>query len=89
MTIEENVNKYLKISGMTKQELSKILGVTYNSLWKTITGNPTIKTLEQIASALNCEAWQLLETNKVQPQELTLVCPHCNKPIKINITIEQ
>lgn len=87
MTIEENVNKYLKISGITKKELSSRLGITYQRLWSILTHeNITLDVLERIAKALDCQAWELLRPDT---EDNTLVCPHCKKPIKINITIEQ
>lgn len=85
MTIEDNVNKLLKLNNLTKQELAKRLNITYQSLWATINGNPRLKTLQEIAKALNCDICDLLNTDY---QEFTNVCPHCKKPIKISVNLE-
>lgn len=46
------IKELLKDKNLTQEELAKKVGVTRSSIIKTITGNPTIETLQKIAVAL-------------------------------------
>lgn len=46
------IKELLKDKNLTQEELAKKVGVTRSSIIKTITGNPTIETLQKIADAL-------------------------------------
>ena len=56
--------------------------------------NPTINTLEKIAKVLDVPVWQLLvppeeilgEASEIIDRKNEIVCPHCGKPLHINIT---
>ena len=53
--LAENIKKLRKQRGLSQEELAKKAGVTYSTLIKLESGvnkNPTIKTIQQIASAL-------------------------------------
>lgn len=65
--------------GITLQELAKRLNITYQSLYESITGNPSLKRLSAIAEALGVEVSDLFEA----PKEAKIVCPHCGKQITI------
>ena len=41
------------------ENLAQILGVTRITLTRNINGNPTMETLQKIASALNVKVWEL------------------------------
>ena len=41
------------------ENLAQILGVTRITLTRNINGNPTMETLQKIASALNVQVWEL------------------------------
>ena len=82
--------------GMTQQDLADILGVSRPSVSATIS-RPSFPTLERIATALDVEPWQLLappavveELKQARAQEtgqgVRLVCPHCGKPLHIDLT---
>lgn len=63
--IAKNVNKYRIIKGLTKEELSLILGFdnSYISKLERKNVNITIDRLEQIANVLNVKLVKLLEEN--------------------------
>lgn len=53
--IAQNIKKYRKKKGISQDKLSKIAGVTYNTIIKIESGatlNPRVETLRQIADAL-------------------------------------
>ena len=63
--IAKNVNKYRIIKGLTKEELSLILGFdnSYISKFERKNVNITIDKLEQIANVLNVKIVKLLDEN--------------------------
>jgi transcriptional regulator with XRE-family HTH domain len=64
------------------QDLAGALGITYQSLWSSLTGNPSLARLKDIASALNVPIEDLF----VKPKNASsAVCPHCGKEIKIKL----
>lgn len=83
------IKELLKEKGITQQELSDILGVSYQSIKQTLNApSVTTSTLEKIAAALNVPMWQLFASpEEVQPKKdgLSLTCPHCGKDINIKV----
>lgn len=80
------IKEILKEKGVTQQELADRLIVSLSAIVKMLAGNPSQKTLEKIASALNVPMWQLFAApDDVQPKNDTasLTCPHCGKNINI------
>ena len=61
------------------QDLASRLNITYQSLYDSIKGNPTLKRLTDIASALDVDVTELFDSSK----EGIIRCPHCGKPIAI------
>jgi transcriptional regulator with XRE-family HTH domain len=54
--LDENVKKYRAKLGLSQEELARKAGVTYSTLTKIEMGvnqNPKVKTLQQIAAALD------------------------------------
>ncbi len=77
--MELRVKEICKEKGLQMQELADKLGITRITLTRNISGNPTISTLENIATALGVTVPELFAP---QPTN-TITCPHCGKPIKI------
>lgn len=67
------IKELLKEKGITQQELSDILGVSYQSIKQTLNApSVTTSTLERIAIALNVPLWQLFASpDDVKGEELT------------------
>ena len=54
--LAENIKKFRKQRGISQEELARKAGATYSTLIKLESGsnkNPTVKTLQQIAQALD------------------------------------
>ena len=79
----------LKEQGKTLNDLAEMLGVSRQALSKQVQGKMLVETAQRIADALNVNLWELF----VDPQEVanvtqdnsTMTCPHCGKPIKIEL----
>jgi transcriptional regulator with XRE-family HTH domain len=62
--IGKNIKKLRQTKGLSQDRLSKLADVSYNSIVKLETGgimNPTIKTLQKIAKALEVRVDDLLK----------------------------
>lgn len=62
--MELRVKEVCKDKGVTLAEIAGKIGVAQASLSKMLGGNPTIGTLEKIATALNVPITELFSTNK-------------------------
>ncbi len=63
--ISENIKKIRKKKGLSQDKLSKLSDVTLTTLTKIESGinnNPTIKTLQKIANALQVKVDDLIKT---------------------------
>jgi transcriptional regulator with XRE-family HTH domain len=63
-TIANNIKKYRQKLGISQDRLSKMAGVTYNTIIKIESGgsqNPTIDTLSKIAKALSVSVDDLIK----------------------------
>lgn len=82
MLIGMRIKEVLKEKGVTAKELAERLNITQASMSTAINGNPTVETLERIASALGVSVGELFE--RPADESPTGVCPHCGKPIRIH-----
>ncbi|MDR1257871.1 MAG: helix-turn-helix transcriptional regulator [Tannerellaceae bacterium] len=57
------VQEVCKKKGITMQDLAKRMGITYQALYASASGNPTIGKLSEIATALGVEVVELFKTN--------------------------
>lgn len=73
------IKELLKRRGMTAKELAAKIDISEGALSKSLSGNPTLERLEQIAAALGVEVAELFAA----PKGATVSCPHCGKPITI------
>ena len=69
----------LRRKGMTAKELAVKIGISEGALSKSLSGNPTLERIEQIAVALGVSVPELFAP---QPTN-TITCPHCGKLIKV------
>ena len=58
------VKEICKEKGITMESLSDLLKITPNTLTRNVNGNPTIETLEKMASALEIQITELFERPK-------------------------
>lgn len=76
------IKELLREKGITAKELASIIGMTETGLSIVMgeNGNPPLKRLEQIATALGVPVTELFD----KPKEGVIHCPHCGKEIKLN-----
>ena len=74
---------------MTITDLARKVGMNRVNLSVSIKGNPTLSTLEKIASALNISISELFvsNTDTAPNSDTKIVCPHCGKQITIKTEI--
>lgn len=79
------VKEILKEKGIAAKELAAKIGMTETGLSIAISekGNPPLKRLQDIASALDVSVAELFEPQ--DEAQLVGRCPHCGKPIKIKV----
>lgn len=54
MDIGQTIKTVIRSHGLTLEKVAQTMGVTKGTLSTTINGNPTIKKLEEISSAIGC-----------------------------------
>ena len=83
------IREILKEQGITTKELAERMGISQSGLNQSISGNPSVKVLTNIAEALNVPVWQLFadptELLQKETPNASITCPHCGKEIKIEI----
>lgn len=91
--MDNRIKEVIKEKGMTAKELAEKIGLSSVSLYNIINGKQeaSANTLKIISECLNVPFWQLfVSPEDVQPKKdgISFTCPHCEKPININIKIE-
>lgn len=79
------IKELLREKGITAKELASKIGMTETGLSIAMgdNGNPPLKRLEQIATALGVPVTELFD----KPKEGVICCPHCGKEIKLETKI--
>jgi transcriptional regulator with XRE-family HTH domain len=75
------VKEICKEKGVLMVDLASQLGIARVNLTKAINGNPTIETLEKIATALNVPVVELFQ----RPASGNITCPSCGSQIKLSV----
>lgn len=84
------IKQILKERNITQKEFAALLGISPVGLYQQIK-TPSYPTLEKWATALNIPMWQLFASpeevaaNTQEGQGVRLVCPHCGKPLHIDL----
>lgn len=68
----------LKEKGITQKELAARLGISAPALSIMINNNPTLQTLEKVATAIGVQVCDLFNHSSS-----TITCPHCGGEIEI------
>lgn len=72
------IQEVCKEKGITMQILAKRMGITYQALYASVAGNPTIGKLNEIAKALDCSLTDLIKDNTAH-----LRCPSCGAELQL------
>lgn len=75
------VKEVCKEKGVTITQLAEMLGIKQESLSRAINGNPTLDTLQKIATSLNVPVSALFD--EVQPNDNTIKCPNCGVELEL------
>jgi len=73
------VKDICKQKGLLMEDLANKLGITRITLTRNINGNPTVETLEKIATALDVSITELFEP----PATDVITCPKCGTKFKM------
>lgn len=82
MNMNNRIKEILKEKGLTQKFLADALGVSTNSISMTLSGNPTLGTLQKIAEALGVPLSELF----AEREKGVITCPHCGKNIVVEAT---
>ena len=83
------IKELLKEKGVTITELADKMGISRVTLSTQINGTANITSYEKIASALEVPMWELFASpNDIHPQAKTIICPHCQKPIPVEVDVK-
>ena len=80
--MNNRIKEILKEKGLTQKFLADALGVSTNSISMTLSGNPTLGTLQKIAEALGVPLSELF----AEREKGVITCPHCGKNIVVEAT---
>lgn len=85
ISMRTRIKELCKEKGMTISSIAEQIGTTQTSLSRALgdNGNPTLETLEKIATALEVPVTELFEQPK--KDSVSLTCPHCGKSINIKV----
>ena len=74
------IKELCKEKGISIHELAeKKLGITYQALYESISKNPSLNRLQQIATALDVPITDLFD----KPATGNITCPNCGTEIKL------
>ena len=80
-----DVKKVIKEKGFTIEQVAKKMGITRITLMQSLSRNPTINTLQRIAKVLDVSVGEFF-MDEMNITDTTPRCPHCGKPIVINLS---
>ena len=87
--IKKNFSEIRQRKGIKMDDLARDLGVTTQTIYSQMRGNPTLSTLEKLAALLGVDPWELLkpvdDDNNEQKKLPQIICPHCGKAITISV----
>ena len=86
-----DIKAAIKSNGLEVKDVAERMGITPTALSQHINGkmykgcrvapNPSVDVLQRIAKAIGCDIVDLFTRPKSSP----FVCPHCGKPLDIEI----
>ena len=90
-----NIQKVIKRQGFTISQVAALvknqrggIGVSQGALSSTLNNNPGIEKLQEIANIIGVSLSELVADENEQ-QGASLICPHCGKPIELEIKAKE
>lgn len=83
-----DIKRVIKEKGLTLEQTATKMGISRITLMQSLGGNPTVNTLQRVADAIGCRVVDFFadELEVSTPQPPTFICPHCGKPLNIDIS---
>lgn len=79
--MKEIVKHLCKEKGITLKDLAEKIGIARESLTRALDGNPTLSTIQGIATALDVNITDLFE----QPEQASeFMCPNCGTRLTVS-----
>ena len=82
-----NIKEAIKKHGLEVKQVAERMEITPVGLSQHINGNPSVKVLEKIASAIGCDISELFDKPDENYMIMKVTCPHCGKVVKMKTTI--
>ena len=70
-----DIKSIIKQKGLTMEEVAERIGVNRVTLSQTLSGNPTMSTLQRIADALECKVGEFF-LDELEEKNF-IICPKC------------
>lgn len=70
-----DIKSIIKQKGLTMENLAERMGITRVTLSQTLSGNPTMSTLQRIADTLECKVGEFF-LDELEEKNF-IVCPKC------------
>ncbi len=78
MDILLNIKELSKNKGLTLSDLATQMGISYQAFHSSLSGNPSVGRLQEVATILEVEVADLL---RAKPKGIC--CPHCGGKLQI------
>jgi transcriptional regulator with XRE-family HTH domain len=75
-----DIDRLLKERKLSKTDIAKKMGLSRESLYRILSGNPTLENIHKLANALGVSVSDLFE----QPPTDVINCPYCGGKIKVS-----
>ena len=76
-----NIDRILKEKKLSKTDVAKVMGLSRESLYRILSGNPTLENLNKLSAALKVPITELFE----QPVIGSVNCPKCGTKLKLEM----
>lgn len=85
-----DIKKIAKEKGYTMAKIADELGINRVTLAQSLSGNPTLHKLQDVAGVLKCSVGDFFrdEVAEENRPSVSLTCPHCGKTIRLSIQSE-
>ena len=70
-----DIKSIIKQKGLTMEDVAERMGINRVTLSQTLSGNPTMSTLQRIADALGCKVGEFF-LDELEEKNF-IVCPNC------------